>query len=215
MLSLLLSLLIIISISNNSVASALGTTTPPHPQPATQQPQQPRCPDPTATTTATTTTTSTSGNGAPARPRFPFPASFWLVKTIKTGGTTLASVLRHVCAHYGVVPVRKRHVNPIEQMQDAQAAAALGALVSAARNATDSAHFAIITHLNFSDAKLAAFQRALPDDGGRPLLFTAVRHPLARTYSHFIQVCGGVGNRARALSSGNTAHTHELHEGGP
>jgi hypothetical protein len=115
----------------------------------------------------------------------PFPASFWLVKTIKTGGTTIASVLRQLCGQYGVVPVNKRRINPLEQMPDAQAAAALHGLVQGARNATDASEFAIITHLNFSHAKLAAFQSAL--DGRRPLLFTAVRHPLSRTYSHFIQ----------------------------
>lgn len=115
----------------------------------------------------------------------PFPASFWLVKTIKTGGTTIASVLRQICGQYGVVPVNKRRINPLEQMPDAKAATALHGLVQGANNATDASEFAIITHLNFSHAKLAAFQSAL--GGRKPLLFTAVRHPLPRTYSHFIQ----------------------------
>lgn len=117
-------------------------------------------------------------------PITPFPENFWLVKTIKTGGTTLASVLRQLCAHYGVVPVRKRSINPLEQMPDAAAAAALHDVVMATKNASDAAAFAVITHLNYSDAKLTAFQSAV---GRRPLLFTSVRHPLARTYSHFIQ----------------------------
>lgn len=115
----------------------------------------------------------------------PFPASFWLVKTIKTGGTTLAGVLRQICAHTGVVPVNKRSINPLEQLPDAEAAAALRDVIAAAKNATDAAEFAIITHLNYSDAKLAAFQSAL--GGRRPLLLTSARHPLGRTYSHFIQ----------------------------
>jgi hypothetical protein len=115
----------------------------------------------------------------------PFPISFWLVKTVKTGGTTIASVLRQICARYGVVPVNKRSINPLERLADAEAAAALQSLVLGAKNATDALEFSVITHLNFSDAKLAAFQAAL--DGRKPLLFTSVRHPLARTYSHFIQ----------------------------
>lgn len=115
----------------------------------------------------------------------PFPTSFWLVKTVKTGGTTLASVLRQICAHYGVVPVNKPSINPLEKLADAEAAAALQSLVLGAKNATDALEISIITHLNFSDAKSAAFRAAL--GGRRPLLFTSVRHPVNRTYSHFIQ----------------------------
>jgi hypothetical protein len=122
---------------------------------------------------------SSTGGGSP------FPASFWLVKTVKTGSTTIASVLRQICAHYGVVPVSKRGINPVERLADGAAAAALRELVLRARNATDASEFSIITHLNYSDAKLGAFQAAL--DGRQPLLFTSVRHPLQRTYSHFIQ----------------------------
>jgi hypothetical protein len=136
-----------------------------------------------------------------------FPASFWLVKTIKTGGTTLAGVLRHVAAHYGVVPLNKRRVGPLEALPDAAAAAGLRALLREARNATDARDFALIMHLNFSDAKLAAWRHALAEGTvpGRgplqqqeqPLLLTAVRHPLARTYSHFIQA--KCANAAAAL----------------
>jgi hypothetical protein len=81
--------------------------------------------------------------------------------------------------------VNKRSINPMERLADAEAAAALQSLVLSAKNATDALEFSIITHLNFSDAKLAAFQAAL--DGRRPLVFTSVRHPVDRTYSHFIQ----------------------------
>lgn len=137
-------------------------------QPADAHNTQPRCYDSSSKTAVS-----------------PFPSSFWLVKTIKTGSTTIASVLRQICAHYGVVPVSKRGINPIERLADVHAAAALRQLVLHARNATDASEFSIITHLNYSDAKLDAFQAAL--DGRRPLLFTSVRHPLQRTYSHFIQ----------------------------
>lgn len=118
-------------------------------------------------------------------PVTPFPTSFWLVKTIKTGGTTLAGVLRHICGHYGVVPVNKRRINPLERLSDEAAAAGLQQLVQGAKNMTDASEFAIITHINFSDAKLAAFQSVV--GGRRPLLFTSVRNPLTRTYSHYIQ----------------------------
>lgn len=146
-----------------------------------------------------------------AVPVTPFPRSFWWVLSIehvpkhlrllairlypplagryvkahKTGSSTLAGVFRNICAHHGITPVKKNKFNPLEWMPDAQAAAKLGELVDAARNATDALEFAIITHLNFSHPKLNAFLRAM--DGLRPLLFTAVRHPLKRTYSHFIQ----------------------------
>jgi hypothetical protein len=102
-----------------------------------------------------------------------FPTSFWFVKNVKVGGTTLAGVLRAVCAHYGMAclnPLKGRIGWKKEEEIREVAAAAL---------AVGFEHVTISNH----GAYIPSAARYLGK--GRPLLFTTLRHPVNRVLSAY------------------------------
>jgi hypothetical protein len=102
-----------------------------------------------------------------------FPASFWFVKNVKVGGTTLAGVLRGVCAHYGMACL-----NPLEGRIGWKKEEEIRE-VAAAALAVGFEHVTISNH----GAYIPSAARYLGK--GKPLLFTTLRHPVNRVLSAY------------------------------
>ena len=101
-----------------------------------------------------------------------FPASFWFVKGAKVGGSTLAGIFRAIAAHHGI-----HMVNP-----------ELGSTTLTDERVNESIHmiselgseyFGIANHIHYHNISLP----------GPVLRFTAVRHPIDRSISHYYFRC--------------------------
>jgi Sulfotransferase family len=108
-----------------------------------------------------------------------FPRDFWLVKTKKTGGSTLKGILNGLCAHHAMTCMTML-VNEETGKTYGYWEADHGPAQIAKYRQLGFEHLAITDHGKYSSA-LAAELRD-------PLLFTAVRDPVSRVISHFFFV---------------------------
>lgn len=147
------------------------------------------------------------------------PAKYWIqyfrvvcryVKTHKTASSTLAGVMRNICGHYGITPVRRDLLRAAQARNQVQAGpidtanlTMVQQAVELAYNAREQGAVAIVDHLRYSEAK----QALLP----QPLLkFTSVRHPMGRVHSHvFHKLCYKV-SRAQGLDSLSNHPCHDF-----
>ncbi|KAL4521364.1 hypothetical protein Ndes2437B_g08044 [Nannochloris sp. 'desiccata'] len=126
-----------------------------------------------------------------------FPRDFWLVKTKKTGGSTLKGILNGLCAHHAMTCMTM----PVDE--DGQVygfwEATRGTTQIARYRQLGFKHLAITDHGKY-DSVLAAQLR-------NPLLFTSVRDPVSRVISHFFFVYreGGAKGAPDLLTMTNKA----------
>eukprot|EP00775_Hariotina_reticulata_P005494 gene5494-5729_t len=119
--------------------------------------QLPYCPNPCYTLDPTQRDgCSTRPQHKDALPASPFPVSFWLVKTFKTGSSTLAGVFRSISSHYGIVPISEQATRPESMTNVTVLAEAMKAAkeVSYADNM-----ISIVTHLPYTEPIFEAFRR--------------------------------------------------------
>lgn len=130
-----------------------------------------------------------------------FPRDFWLVKTKKTGGSTLKGILNAVCGHHAMtcmtMPVEENKT--IGYWEETHGSAQI-----ARYRKLGFEHLAITDHGKYSSA-LAAELRD-------PLLFTSVRDPVSRVISHFFFVYreGGEEGAPDLLSLASKALSENL-----
>jgi hypothetical protein len=101
-----------------------------------------------------------------------FPASFWFVKVIKIGGSTLAGIFRAIAAHHGI-----QIVNPTQgftRLTDERVTESIHML-----SELGSEYIGIANHMPYRNISLP----------GPVLRFTAVRDPIDRSISHFYFRC--------------------------
>ena len=100
----------------------------------------------------------------------PFPASFWFVKTYKTGSSTMAGIFRQICAHYGIACLKSQFslFQSAEEIHDAALRA----------KSVGFEHVAVANHGEY----MPGAARSL---GEGHFLFTTVRHPISRVLSHY------------------------------
>ena len=100
----------------------------------------------------------------------PFPASFWYIKSYKTGSSTMAGIFRQICAHYGIACLKSRlaRFQSAEEIQNAALRA----------KSVGFEHVAVANHVQF----MPGAARSL---GEGHFLFTTVRHPISRVLSHY------------------------------
>lgn len=121
-------------------------------------------------------------------PSTPFPVSLWYVKAPKSGSSTLTAVFNHICTRYGIVWVKeyvmatimaKSYVSPT--VWNDTSLVLLSEAVQKLQATVDNHYLAVTSHMPYSDGAASTFNYA-------PLwLFTSVRHPLPRFYSHYVQ----------------------------
>lgn len=108
----------------------------------------------------------------------PFPQNFWLIKTHKTAGSTLAGIFRQIAAHYGVYALDFGHSwDTFQKMSNPE----VEEFFNVAKSHSD--FIAAVNHRPYSDD----VANILGGRGRGPLKYTALRHPVSRTYSHFFQ----------------------------
>lgn len=132
---------------------------------------------------ASPATVVATGGAAPAAqhmafPVTPFPANFWFVKTVKTGSSTLTSVFHSICSHYGIQWLQTDLVRSAVGVGKPKSVALANTMQQLA-NVTDNEYLAITSHMFFNQKVADVLQPKM--------LFTTVRHPLGRVYSHFVQ----------------------------
>eukprot|EP00775_Hariotina_reticulata_P000809 gene809-1125_t len=146
--------------------------------------QLPYCPNPCYTLNHTQRDgCSTRPQQRDALPASPFPVSFWLVKTFKTGSSTLAGVFRSISSHYGIVPISE------EATRDEMVinVTVLAGAMKAARHVSYADNMiSIVTHLPYAEPVFEAF-REISITPPQPLLFTTIRNPVSRVYSSYVQ----------------------------
>lgn len=101
-----------------------------------------------------------------------FPASFWFVKVPKVGGSTLAGIFRSIAAHHGI-----HMVNPapgFNKLKDERLTESIDMF-----SELGSEYIGIANHMPYHNISLP----------GPVLRFTAVRHPIDRSISHFYFRC--------------------------
>jgi hypothetical protein len=114
----------------------------------------------------------------------PFPASFWYVKNVKVGGSTLAGVLRGVATRSGVAALNPKPGRigwkKVDEIRSAAAAA----------HALGFEHTAITNHGAYLP-EAGEFLTTPAVAPRTPLLFTTVRHPVGRVLSaYFFNLIG-------------------------
>jgi len=112
-----------------------------------------------------------------------FPTSFWFVKNHKVGGSTLAGVLRGICAHYGMACLQPRKGRFDWRNEEEVSEAAAAAL------AVGFEHLAISNHGKYTPSAARYLGK------GKPLLFTTLRHPKNRVLSAYFWEIIGKRNR--------------------
>jgi hypothetical protein len=118
--------------------------------------------------------------------RSAFPNDFWFVKPMKVGSSTLAGVMRTICAHYGIScmnPPRDLATKSLTHDGINWAPTRPEDVFSAVKvhkQGLGYQYVAMANHGIFSP-EMAAAVRALDD----PFMFTSVREPVARTLSRF------------------------------
>eukprot|EP00775_Hariotina_reticulata_P002515 gene2515-2819_t len=146
--------------------------------------QLPYCPNPCYTLDPTQRDgCSTRPQQRDALPAGPFPVSFWLVKTFKTGSSTLAGVFRSISSHYGIVPISEEATRQ-ESMINVTVLA--GAMKAARHVSYADNMISIVTHLPYREPVFEAF-RDITVKPPHPLLFTTIRNPVSRVYSSYVQ----------------------------
>lgn len=103
----------------------------------------------------------------------PFPRDYWFVKTKKVGGSTLRTLFLNLDKHYGI-----QSIPPPGQRQGMPSQEVAVQQKRIIENQTDANFYSLEEHIRYS--------RTLKDRlFNNPLLFTAIRHPLARAYSQY------------------------------
>ena len=133
-----------------------------------------------------------------------FPTSFWFVKNVKVGGTTLAGVLRGMCAHYGMACL-----NPKEGRIGWKREEEIIAAATAAKD-VGFEHVTITNH----GAYLPEAAEYLGEGSQKPLLFTTLRHPVGRVLSaYFYNLIGEHRSRTGVSEEEGAACIEALRSG--